>query len=101
MTKPDVQVAVDELRVASNNIDQSVGNVDLVKQNISTATLTRDDFGSLNVATDLYNAYAQVQPEHLTNIEKAKNVFSAAATALRGVAENYAKADHKSTVSTH
>lgn len=101
MAKPDVQVAVDELRVAATNIDQSVGNVDLVKQNIAGATLTRDDFGSLKVAAELYEAYSKVQPEHLTNIEKAKNVFVGAATGLRKVADNYAKADHKSTVGSH
>lgn len=100
MAKPDVQVAVDELRIAARNIDQSVGNVDKVKQNLAAAALTRDDFGSLWFMDALHTAYATAQSEHLTNIDKAKNVFAGAATALKGVADNYAKADVKSTVPT-
>ena len=100
MAKPDVQVAVDELRIAARNIDQSVANVDKVKQNLASATLTLDDFGSLPIMGTLSTTYNTAQSGHLTNAEKAKNVFAASATALKGVADNYAKADAKSTVGT-
>jgi uncharacterized protein YukE len=100
VARPDVQVAVEELRAAVRNIDGSISNIDKVKQNLSAVTLTRDDFGSLWIMDTLHTTYTTAQGEHVTNIDKAKKVFEAAATALKGVADNYAKADAKSTVRT-
>jgi hypothetical protein len=92
------RVAIDELWLASGNVLRSVDSLAKPAANMHSAALGRDTFGSLDMMDEVFAAYEQTRESHLRNLDRARQVFTAAADGLRAVADNYDRADEDSTV---